>query len=103
MSGLKIDDVDGPLQDIKYMAEFAAQLCSSLDSNDARSGFFEIDLSKGNQLAFCCNDVLRRVEELIGFQKTPGLSSNVAANTRHYARIIVEAHFWRNLYLGGIH
>jgi hypothetical protein len=47
------------------MAEFAAQLCSSLDSNQARRGLFEIDHSKGNQLAFCCNDILRRIEELI--------------------------------------
>jgi hypothetical protein len=30
MSGLSLDDVDGPLQDLKYMAEFAAQLSSGL-------------------------------------------------------------------------
>jgi hypothetical protein len=62
---IDLNDVDGPLQDLKYMAEFAAELSSSLDSNEARPGFFEIDLSQGNRLAFCVNDVLRRVDELI--------------------------------------
>jgi hypothetical protein len=62
---IDLNDVDGPLQDLKYMAEFAAQLSSGLDSNEARPGFFEIELSQGNRLAFCCNDILRRVEELI--------------------------------------
>lgn len=62
---LSLDDVDGPLQDLKYMAEIAAELVSDLDGNQARPGFFEIDLSQGNRLAFCCNDILRRVDELI--------------------------------------
>jgi hypothetical protein len=62
---IELNDVDGPLQDLKYMAEFAAELTSGLDSHDARPGFFEIGHSQGNRLAFCCNDVLRRVEELI--------------------------------------
>ena len=63
---LSLNDVDGPLQDLKYMAEIAAELSDNLDSNEARPGFFEIDLSQGNRLAFCCNDILRRVNELIG-------------------------------------
>ena len=63
---LSLNDVDGPLQDLKYMAEIAAELSDILDSNEARPGFFEIDLSQGNRLAFCCNDILRRVNELIG-------------------------------------
>jgi hypothetical protein len=63
---LSLNDVDSPLQDLKYMAEIAAELSDNLDSNEARPGFFEIDLSQGNRLAFCCNDILRRVNELIG-------------------------------------
>jgi len=62
---IDLNDVDGPLQDIKYMAEVAAELVDNLDSNDARSGFFEISIQEGNRLAFACNDTLRRVEELI--------------------------------------
>ena len=63
---LSLNDVDGPLQDLKYMAEIAAELSDNLDASQARDGFFEIDLSQGNRLAFCCNDILRRVNELIG-------------------------------------
>jgi hypothetical protein len=39
---LNLDDVDGPLQDIKYMAEIAAELIDNLDANGAQSGFFQI-------------------------------------------------------------
>jgi hypothetical protein len=62
---INLNDVDGPLQNIKYMAEVAADLVDNLDSNDARSGFFEISKKEGNRLAFACNDTLRRVEKLI--------------------------------------
>jgi coenzyme F420-reducing hydrogenase delta subunit len=62
---IELNDVDGPLQDIKYMAEVAAELSDNLDSNNSRAGFFEISTSEGNRLAFACNDILRRVEELI--------------------------------------
>jgi hypothetical protein len=54
---IELNDVDGPLQDIKYMAEIAAELSDNLDSNHSRPGFFEISLSEGNRLAFCCNDM----------------------------------------------
>jgi hypothetical protein len=39
---IDINDVDGPLQDIKYMVEIAAELTDDLETNDARPGFFEI-------------------------------------------------------------
>jgi hypothetical protein len=68
---IDLNDVDVPLQDIKYMAEIAAELSDNLDSNKSRPGFFEISLSEGNRLAFCCNDMLRRVEELIASISTP--------------------------------
>jgi hypothetical protein len=81
MSAFTIDpnDVDGPLQDLKHMAEFASELSSGLDGNKARPGFFEIELSEGNRLAFCCNDILRRVEELIG-----SMSASANASVRQY-------------------
>jgi|GEM_PF-5668700 len=62
---IDINNVDGQLQDIKYMAEIAAELSDNLDSNHSRPGFFEISLSEGNRLGFCCNDMLRRVDELL--------------------------------------
>jgi hypothetical protein len=62
---IDLNDVDGPLQDIKYMVEVAAELIDDLDSNEARPGFFEISREKGNRLAFACNDTLRRIEELM--------------------------------------
>jgi hypothetical protein len=62
---IKLNDVDGPLQDIKYMAEFAAELVVNLDGNNAPPGFFSISIDEGNRLGFACNETLRRVEELI--------------------------------------
>jgi hypothetical protein len=62
---IDLNDVDVPLQEIKYMAAVAADLVDNLDSNGARSGFFEISKEEGNRLAFACNDTLRRVEKLI--------------------------------------
>ncbi len=61
---IELNDVDGRLQDICYMAEIAAELTSQLRSDDARPGFFEISSQDGNRLAFACNDMLRRIEEL---------------------------------------
>lgn len=58
--------IDGHLQDLKYMVEFAAELSDELDGNGAREGYFHIPQDAGNRLAFCCNDMLRRVNELIG-------------------------------------
>jgi hypothetical protein len=63
---IDLTDVDGQLQDIKYMAEIAAELSDNLDANGAQPGFFQIRVSEGNRLAFCCNDLLRRVGELLG-------------------------------------
>jgi hypothetical protein len=62
---ITMNDVDGPLQDIKYMAEFAAELIVNLDGINALPGQFSISTEEGNRLAFACNDTLRRVEELI--------------------------------------
>ena len=62
---IELNDVDGPLQDICYMAQIAAELTDQLDANDARPGFFEISRQEGNRLAFACNDILRRIEELL--------------------------------------
>jgi hypothetical protein len=39
-------DVSGPLYEIKYMAEIAAKLSDSLDSNEAKPGFFQISLGR---------------------------------------------------------
>jgi hypothetical protein len=65
-----INDVDGPPQELKYMAEFASELSCNLDIYNAHEGFFSISQPEGNQLAFCCNDILRRVEELIASVST---------------------------------
>jgi hypothetical protein len=63
---IDVNDIDGPLQEIKHMAEFAAGLAAEgLNANDAMPGYFQIPTSEGNQLAFCCNDILRRIEELM--------------------------------------
>jgi hypothetical protein len=45
---IDLNDVDGPLCEIKYMAEIAAELTDNLDSNEATPGFFQISLSEGN-------------------------------------------------------
>jgi hypothetical protein len=58
------NEIDGKLQDIKYMAEFAAELIDSLDGAGAKEGYFHIPQDQGNRLAFCCNDLLLRIGEL---------------------------------------
>jgi hypothetical protein len=68
---IELNDVDGPLQDIKYMAEIAAELIVNLDGINAPPGQFSISTSEGNRLAFACNDLLRRVEELIASLSAP--------------------------------
>jgi hypothetical protein len=45
--------------------EFAAELSDELDGNGAREDYFHIPQDAGNRLAFCCNDILGRVNELI--------------------------------------
>jgi len=63
---VKIDDVSGPLQEIRHMADFAADLAANgLDANEAQPGYFQIPRKEGNQLAFCCYDILQRVTELL--------------------------------------
>ena len=62
---IELNDVDGPLQDIKYMAEVAAELADKLSREGARVGFFQIQVAQGNRLGFCCNDILRRIDELL--------------------------------------
>jgi hypothetical protein len=59
------NEIDGPLYDIKYMAETAAELSDNFSSDGAQPGFFQIGLDEGNRLGFCCNDILRRVGELL--------------------------------------
>ena len=59
-----IDVIDGKLIELKHMAEFAADLSSGLEANDAKEGYIHLPQDKGNRLAFCCEDVLRRVEEI---------------------------------------
>jgi hypothetical protein len=61
----ELNDIDGPLQDIKYMAEVAAELADKLSGEGAQVGFFQIQVDQGNRLGFCCNDVLRRIGELL--------------------------------------
>ena len=62
---IELNDVDGPLQDIKYMAEVAAELADKLSREGAQVGFFQIQVAQGNRLGFCCNDILRRIDELL--------------------------------------
>lgn len=64
MSGDILNEIDGQLQDIKYMAEFAAELSGEMDGNGAKEGYFHIPRDQGNRLCFCCNDMLRRINEL---------------------------------------
>jgi hypothetical protein len=62
---IALNDVDGPLQDIKYMAEIAAELADKLAKEGAQVGFLQIQVDQGNRLGFCCNDILRRIDELL--------------------------------------
>jgi len=59
------DKVDNPLCEIKYMAEMAAELSDNFSADGAQPGFFQIGVGEANRLGFCCNDILRRVEELL--------------------------------------
>jgi hypothetical protein len=55
--------VDDHLVPLKFMAEIAAGLVNDgLDGNGAPEGYFHIRRGEGDQLAFCCVDILRRVE-----------------------------------------
>ena len=62
---IDLNDVDGPLQDIKYMAEIASDLSDNFSTDGAQPGFFQIQVTTGSQLGFCCNDIVRRIEELL--------------------------------------
>ncbi|MEH2485408.1 hypothetical protein [Bradyrhizobium sp. AZCC 2230] len=58
--------VDDHLVPLRFMAEFAAGLvCEDMDAHGAQEGYFHIQRREGDQLVFCCVDILRRVEELI--------------------------------------
>jgi hypothetical protein len=67
MSMIDVNAIASALNDIKYMAEIAAETSDSLSSAGAQPGFFQISVSDGNRLGFCCNDILRRVGELLAF------------------------------------
>ena len=62
---IDVNKVDEALYEIKYMAETAAELSDNFCSDGAQPGFFQIRVGEGNRLGFCCNDILRRVEELV--------------------------------------
>jgi hypothetical protein len=62
---IELNDVDGPLQDIKYMVEVAVELTDKLSRVGAQPGYFQIQIDQGDRLGFCCNDILRRVGELL--------------------------------------
>ena len=61
-----LNDVDGPLQDIKYMAEIASELADVLSRDGAQVASSKSRCSR-SRLGFCCNDILRRVDELLEF------------------------------------
>jgi hypothetical protein len=62
---IDLNDVDNQLQDIKYMVEIAAEMTSNLDAEGAQPGYFQISMDEGNRLGFCCDDILRRIKELL--------------------------------------
>lgn len=65
MAALELNDIASQLQEIQHMAEFASGLAADcLDGNGATPGFFQIPTGEGNQLAFCCYDILKRIKEL---------------------------------------
>jgi hypothetical protein len=60
------DALDGQLNELKHMAEFAnAICCDDMDGHGAKEGYFHIRQDEGNRLGFCCVDIIRRVDELI--------------------------------------
>jgi hypothetical protein len=56
-----LNAIDGQLHDLECMAEFAALLAEDLTGDEAKPGFLTIELGKGDRLAFCCYDILRRI------------------------------------------
>jgi hypothetical protein len=65
MTAPTLNDISSSLQEIQHMAEFAAGLAADgLGANEAQPGYFQIRTTEGNQLAFCCYDILRRIKEL---------------------------------------
>jgi len=71
MTNDHLNEIDNKLHHVKWMAEFASELVGHLDGSGAAEGHFHIPESEGNRLAFCCNDLLERVEELIGLLRKP--------------------------------
>jgi hypothetical protein len=61
----RLNEIDMALRNAQYMADFAAELVGALDGDGAPEGYFKIPFSDGNRLAFCCNDLLQRVEDMI--------------------------------------
>ncbi len=57
--------VDDHLVPLKFMAEIAAGLVMEMSADGIQEGYFHIRRMEGDQLGFCCVDILRRVEELI--------------------------------------
>jgi hypothetical protein len=58
-----VNDVDHRLHELKYMAEFVAELAQGL--NGVEEGNFRIRYDEGNRLAFCCFEMLRRIKDAI--------------------------------------
>jgi hypothetical protein len=66
-----LNEIDGKLHNIKHMVDIAAEAAGALDANGAAEGYFHIPMDAGNRLAFCCYDVVNRIEELIGLISKP--------------------------------
>jgi hypothetical protein len=61
-----INEIDHRLNELKYMAAFAAEISNDhLNGDD--EGYFKIPDAEGNRLVFCCTDVQRRIDELLEF------------------------------------
>jgi hypothetical protein len=61
-----INEVDHRLNELKYMAAFAAEI-SNDELNGDGEGHFKIRECAANRLVFCCIDVQRRIDELLEF------------------------------------
>jgi hypothetical protein len=58
-----LNQIKDRLQELKYMAEFAAELAQGLNGDGAEEGYFRIQHDEGSRLAFCCFELLRRSED----------------------------------------
>lgn len=64
-----LNEVDQRLNELRYMAAFAAEISQDLSAEGEDDAHFTIARDQGNRLAFCVLNVESRIDDLLEFLK----------------------------------